>query len=742
MAKTLNTIESFRFFLPKIWNNQCDLRFSFNVFDTIVIEHESISTWLFTSKEGLVKSKSKRRKGSLVEVVEHYERICNNYELQIPSMVFFGRTSEFHSVRSKEQFTALLHDKSQDTIIILLPNAAMKSRALVKVTYERPRSAISSSSGFLDTSKLKVKTYLPAKPISDDNTGFANIAFLDSKNQMYNNVARDTIIKFVREIEHKCANQIDWLSAYFYISIDETSNLINSPSNYTLWLHHVEAIAMTKKAQDKLSEQENSSCISSRLSILDSSTKSRAAYLKPWDICMGDFCPFSFDNNSLDIEGDLFELGFHAVGNDVKLEAKKAIHRHRRVEESGGINCDEEEDSGYTNMENLTCQRVPIKERTVMIKSILLAREEMNLLDDIDKRFVQSSIAAYRSIGEEENKLQMKIEIESLWPTQIARWWLSEGRQFLPAIPKVGKPPVATNKSRLHGNEDKILTNDNADRNKWFCWYYSQAKVCENCYLSYQQLELYRNSQHKKLQHQAKLESEEANLTPEEKKLRDRKIEQRIFSQRKLATRLSKCKPKEHNSSDVGLPIPKLVNKNISNELLPPVPWKHTTYNNFENKTSITSHILSRSATKLRLDSQQIQDSDPIVSDWELMRKKTQLKPITFQRKSALKKNAPKTVDATNYNAHRLLHSWQRDLDKLKRSNLCNENVSLDNGFNTEEGQHNLGRSQHTFESSRKSSWRDVILEEENENADDSDDEFYRDDGLGWNPFVLNVNDS
>ena len=74
--------------------------------------------------------------------------------------------------------------------------------------------------------------------------------------------------------------------------------------------------------------------------------------------------------------------------------------------------------------------------------------------------------------------------------------------------------------------------------------FYHDAHVCDKCYHLYRELDYLRERDRKlRLRLKKKLKKEE--IDPNMQKMKDKKIEKRIFEQRKFVSRLSKLKPKQ-----------------------------------------------------------------------------------------------------------------------------------------------------------------------------------------------------
>jgi hypothetical protein len=236
------------------------------------------------------------------------------------------------------------------------------------------------------------------------------------------------------------------MSMIFYIYINEVeveSNLpVNSTDRYRAWLCFVEELSCIQIRRQVI---DCSASVSSKLTKrLDPELHSQASLIKPWAFCMGDFCFFD-ENNGFYRKlggggGDGLDLGddFDAI-----TESKLAIKRHRPVfngHQDAVDLMDEstaENGSGVENFRTAELSRVgiPTKSRTIMVKSILLAREEMDVMKGIDHQLTGDMIGKANST----NRMALKSQLEQIWPLSIARWWLNVGQQEQPIVPKSAK---------------------------------------------------------------------------------------------------------------------------------------------------------------------------------------------------------------------------------------------------------------------------------------------------------------
>ncbi len=724
----------------KLWQRDSE-KVELDICDHIIIEQDkSISLWLFSSKEGQVKSKKKENRADTGKVWDHLTRVKEFLDLANTG----GDGSNAHNFRVQSLCYATDNNQSNkwevaddpsifsrnSRLLVVVPSTQMQGTRLLKVDYKREAENL--------IQPAKVKCYVPKlekKHSKGKYKHFLPEDYQECHNALYTAVATNYVNRLARIIDGRSSSAVLSMTVYLCIcEVEVEAHVpVNSPSRYRAWLYFVEELS---QMQVKRQIPDSSASVSSKLTKrLDPELQSQASLIKPWAFCMGDFCFFDENGRRNGRRGD-DDFGMDD-DFDAITESKLAIKRHRPIP-TGGHNDIEDllgDDDGDENSEmNSPIGRarqgesfrpgiIPTKSRTIMVKSILLAREEMDVIQGLDHQFTGEMIS--KPNANPLNRMGFKSQVEQIWPLSIAKWWINIGQQEQPAVPKVGKIPDVLLKHIRSDTLDSASNLDAKERNKWFSWYYSQVKVCESCYFIYQELESFRQTKTKQLQRNARLESDEYKMTAEQKKEKDREIERRIFQQRKLMTRLSKCKsaPALGESDEVE---PFSLRGQNSNAALPPLaPWKATTRFNAEalHKSSIAKHIMNKQIEFVRSN-----DSDDVdtLRRWEEVTnlpEKPKLPPVRVT-----KKPPKKTVSTDNYTANRLLHPWQRELGKLREqvANGVSPDEALRVGYSPDKQPLpnvaasrplNIGRA----------------LGEEEEDEDDEND-FGE---LGWSPFVI-----
>eukprot|EP01038_Epipyxis_sp_PR26KG_P007078 gene7078-9662_t len=477
--------------------------------------------------------------------------------------------------------------------------------------------------------------------------------------------------------------------------IPNTIDSTNESNSRRLWLHHTNEISYCKLHQQSSLLNSSLSIHSggkmSNFNAVGASLNGSSIYgsdltMETVDIlklgrCSGDFCSYNPNDesamNALNINGDFDD-------SNIQVEALKAIIRHRRVDSNelltrSSTNNETEEDENDENFGNQTGSNeskldeiqnnsssrknsnnllpgfsqilandsmtstsnnnynmstkplLPVKNKKVTMKSIVLARKE---IEDFHS-FIESD-----DVDIENNLDKLRNTSVAIWPNKLKKWWLADGRiawsnskvNSLANVPpssshKIGKTMLMnsslvsdnskSNSDNNHGllsslsskyrqeksmtpltklknkvssaakqpldsvSIDSVNTKPNDDIKKeelkmgQVSWYYSTVNVCECCYNVYKDLDSKRNNKLKKLTRLQREQQEQSELDQNYA----REIEQKIFAQRKFVSRLATIKDnnseleldgKEQNSSFLRQPAgaPKCA--------LPPLPWNLT----------------------------------------------------------------------------------------------------------------------------------------------------------------------
>ena len=281
--------------------------------------------------------------------------------------------------------------------------------------------------------------------------------------------------------------------------------------------------------------------------------------------------------------------------------------------------------------------------------------------------------------------------------------------------------PQGLLKKPMFKKDDDSTTTNEADPQKvgQFSWYYSDARVCEHCYKVYKDLDRRRVEKQTTLL-KAQKKALEANEIE-----RGKELEKRMFNQRKLASRLAKPIVKKVSSepsiniyaepsaitdpfgdgsiSQIHYNQTRKALVGIPKGFLPPLPWNLTNPEQreyYQNAGSTFVKSIKSKADDLReltkheqkmkelqhmrkkmlggmLDEESavLDDSSAVilerdeVEEWNKATgryRDPNSNEVVHQRPPKGNKKEVKTVDPRTFDTARLMHPWQRDLNKLR----------------------------------------------------------------------------
>lgn len=560
------------------------------------------------------------------------------------------------------------------------------------------------------------------------------------------------------------------------ILLQNFSNTNASASGPAIWLHHISEIlfyecdlSRDQSSSGRTNPSHLAGSVMSNVSSISNFSKSRK---QPFSRCLGDFCGYQLhqdDRNNASSRNDhlsrvdsILEMIFD--DGDIHRESHRAIQRHKRTNNSSFdvvIDSDQmklprasSEDDQDTD--NISAQPIDAGEdivrsqsdssllsksrqqlkpkhhrdrrKKIVYKTICVTREEMAELSRIDQRLM----TLFQPVNFDEI-IQLRKSIEDVWPLDIARYYYNVLKDQSPShfnrsdvseattltsFGSVGKLPSVLQRQlqllQQSRSDDSECGASGVEENKWFSHYFSSVEVCESCYLVYQQLEIYRNSRNNKLLRE-KIIQREAVLSEEERKLKDQEIERKIFAQRKLMSKLSL--PAKHSPSEVqssqNLPLPTLKRRAKGQ---PRLSSNALTFHHIMRKSAVP--IPTPAASLATVDEEEVEiKKDEISLKFEEMRRMKEAREesrYTFQPTILTPLPAQsKKVSTKDYTADHLLHSWHRDMNRLR--SLIHRDGPI-----------------------KSKTLTDVTGENQSGNDEDDDDEGEdNSDELGWNPFVL-----
>eukprot|EP01041_Mallomonas_annulata_P009474 gene9474-19678_t len=503
--------------------------------------------------------------------------------------------------------------------------------------------------------------------------------------------------------------------------------------------------------------------------------------------CLGDFCSYVIEDeyHLMELEND----------NSIKNEALRARQRHRRLttkdKRDGNDDTDTWKEDDYLSEIDSNISSKDAVSRTVPFKSVVLARQEM---DDLDE-FLDLT-----------NVIEINVKTAAVpWPESIKHWWLRVGHssttnRSISILPlgagrtKKGNTSDTSNASDIsestsiiNNSKSKKVTlgftrqsqsaptlkissefstlssisdgskraghipydlheNSYANTNNTsltsnlghVSWYYSSIKVCERCFLIYSHINKFRdqsiarkeraddNKKNKNKHHmENRTRTSLSIFDQDQKREKDLQWEEMSATQRKLIDRLSQAKKVVEDVNDDG-------DKDVSNYTkvktgkgsigapvaLPPLPWQlhdHALREKYEQhqpsaflkgmrnkaqQTAILAHhekMIQNQQQSLRYTENDIRnghyalnatttnnDNDNDNNDqikWEIaVGRRNNLNRSSIEGNRTVKSNKVKSIKKKkkNIDPSRLLHSWQRDMERIKKGLAPEEFVMKD----------------------------------------------------------------
>lgn len=676
----------------------------FNILDVIQIDKNQIVGWLFTSTDGSIKSKT-RGKWDFKHAKQRF--LDENGILQ-------GHLYDISWKKiqpGEDDFP--LHLTPTARILIPLSNIS-KSFTWVEQRFEKLNGILAPkmSTYSLCSSNIKGKSLVESEEVIPMNR-------IINTNKAIKQVLQETTIRLINILEARSSCKINQLVCIFIVETlyDGTSKV---------WLHHATEIMLEKKPKS-LGSSLHSETMSTNTDLtydIGSLRKSK---------CIGDFCLFNVDDGikSEDAEEDISE------------EAKKAIQRHKRVEQLERINESDENGSpsksSLNESEDVGGNAVKISRAfTVPMKSILLARNEM-------KELSKSTALEY--------------DPSCSWPPSVQRWFLRFGKvtvkkQLPEVIPmssaysihksilnSVLEPlgekssedstmiqPLTeqaltqrtkNNKTVDYKSTEDVDAGDALYGKKHLGYFYDTANVCETCYHVYCELDKSRNKDYNSiLRHKMK---EMNDMQSPDTKMAERYLQEEKQSyQRQLTERLSR-KMSNSNLSEIDessyRPSIARSHKDVDGvvSVLPPVPWRlhdQVTREKYQNQGSSFVKSIKNKAQYMQqevmkdrfmadLENPDLSNSK-IDMDWRKLVGSQYSEKTLSKSKSAdsttAKRKKPRPKPIKKFNPERLMHPWQRDLSALRKM----VNGETDDGDNQQNRQiqmktHHLQPLTHTL---------------------------------------------
>lgn len=805
-----NTVDASLFVWSKLWSLQSlqEHYVSFNIFDVLILVDGNPIVWLFTTKEGEVKSRSKKNRST--ERITHLwgERHVYIEEKALPfnammlNDVHTGKCMEllqrFQTSDILDKININKHDTHKTPSLLKVEKvedftAFMQREERLKIFLSPPAS--SSNSVVSDSNQRYLKVECVQGNIGLDNvkcflladsslSGYAMPPSLSSsttssykelpcRNKSVIALVREFCERLVKILSRGAEDSLRIRKFSMIILLQNFTNTNASASGPTIWLHHVSEIIFydCNLSRDPSSGRTNPHLAGSVMSNVSSISNFSKSRKQPFSRCLGDFCGYQLQqddrsntssrNDHLSHVDSILEMIFD--DGDIHRESHRAIQRHKRTNDSSfdiandsdqlklpRASSDDDQDTdnipqpvdagedmirSQSDSSLLSKSRQLLKHKhhrdrrnKIVYKTICVTREEMAELSRID----QQLMTLFQPVNFDEI-IQLRKSIEEVWPLDIARYYYNVLKDQSPShfnrsdvseattlasFGSVGKLPSVLQRQlqllQQSRSDDSESAAGGVEENKWFSHYFSSVEVCESCYLVYQQLEIYRNSRNNKLLRE-KIIQREAVLSEEERKLKDQEIERKIFAQRKLMTKLSL--PAKHFSSEVQS------NQNVSQPIVkrrakvgqPRLSSNALTFHHIMRKSAVP--IPTPATSLATVDEEEVENrKDEISLKFEEMRRLKEAREeskYTFQPTILTPlPTQSKKVSTKDYTADHLLHSWHRDMNRLR--SLIHRDGPI-----------------------KSKTLTDVT--DENERGDDEEEDEGEDnsDELGWNPFVL-----
>lgn len=567
-------VKASEFVWDSLWRSDQNSFVTFNILDAVQVGAGDVSRWLFTSSEGLVKSKSKSR-WTIDAVAERC--IGDNTENRLRANISYQSSTLDWRCISKVQelapfFEIDLHNKSSAVLYGHVDGHVSYLESVYEVITGLPAPKVTTFS--LCGSKAKGSLFV------DDKQSLPS-GKIKCLNKSLCASTKKNLTDLVRIVESRSNVKVLKMNVIFMTESDESHN---AGDEKTLWLHHTQNLILTAKKprnninSDASARTENLTEWTDKKSTTYSEIVHNNSSIHRTAKCVGDFCRYSDQEEIRYIE---------SYGEDYSNaveEGKRALRRHKRPSSkekntsdedvlsdmNSSFRLDDNEDTSVCG-DTFDCD-LPMQSQAhhVPFKSIVLARQDMTELSP-------------------SHELSSGLAVQKLWPKRLQHWWWRVGKLIVPRrfenVPDKthvssqmsvasssdtrkkknylrrdhddnSENPGIQNES-LHGYDDDLTLGDETNvtdmsinsyaggskRNPGkMNWYYSDAKVCERCYSVYRDIDERRRQQQKKL---LGLSNIKAIPTADS----DREIEAKIFSQKQFASRMSTLK-NEKNERD------------------------------------------------------------------------------------------------------------------------------------------------------------------------------------------------
>ena len=298
----LRDLDAAFYIWESMWKRDQNAFVKFNMLDAIEVKSGEIKLWLFTSTDGLVKSKSRHRFNT-EGIIERC--VGNSFSSGGKMSAHFTHDGfDWKHLNRKEQILTVTGAKEKSALVSY--GHIYGNTTWLEVTYEIDDAGIRHPKC---TTFLLCGSKAMGTALSDDNTSAVPGEKIKSKNKILNDGARKIMHELVHLVEaRRNTVQVTHLVAVYLCESEE--DILDGGSGdgtRTLWLHHTREIFLRPKRSVK--GNANGS-ISGKISVGDFSQYSErsaserrslacsdvlhnnSTFQRPTK-CMGDFCRYS-----------------------------------------------------------------------------------------------------------------------------------------------------------------------------------------------------------------------------------------------------------------------------------------------------------------------------------------------------------------------------------------------------------------------------------------------------------------
>jgi hypothetical protein len=687
--------------------------------DTIIVSQSKIIGWIFTMSDGKIKSKS-RPKWTLSSVREK----CTDFDGHVCAQMLVC-----------DQWTHLspvLEDglSFDSNVSALVSTAQLQTHTYIEISFEKHHGIAGPKIHCYRLCDSIVKGQALVA-LGESHPKIFPTERLSVNNKKLIDLLKDKISSLVNLLEQRSKLQIDKITCVFVL--EEQNPSVESEKQ--LKLHHCKEVLATRK-KSKLNRRSQSSLSETRSEVSEITNVSRGCIRKTK--CVGDFCTF----NEIE-EGPLAEM-VEELDFNISLERDKATRRHRRHgDQKTDHEWDVEED--VSDMRRAAIIAATAKDPSasaggvlsssqafkVPVKSLLLARNEMKIINEADAVFHDNKKSDTRPEGVEN------------WSPLLLSWYHRTGRasvqKSLPAIPQssghlisqtllhgISEEKDSNSTSPRRGSQseltsaalraldtgdfspgnaeisravpfdlnDKPYHNSDTSSSKHIGRYYSHASVCERCYHVYKELDRLRKyemaaalkakraeDENRAIQNLNTYQSERINNV---NKLANQRVANYRLSQSKHV-RQKKDEVESHIQDDDGM---RVMSSGVPRGMLPPLPWQLKDSNKREEYEQQGSTFIRNIGSKAQLMANIAAEKRQQYAENDSYDDAPPLDPNYDWRKALIAKTAPHNDSGTvksnsagsqtrkrqkkvppkkKFDAERLLHPYQRYFEALKR---------------------------------------------------------------------------